>query len=99
MLLYVLIVDYFQNSEFKTRPSDVDCTFDTRSSDVSSDLYISFTGDPIWDLIPIHLDVFRGDAGLLKSFLESYKLPLVRRGSQNGLELDNKYGRLSYHAM
>lgn len=61
-----------------------------------SDLSI---GDPIWDLIPIHLDVFRGDPCLLKQFLESYKLPLVRRTSQNGLEHDDKFRRLSYHAM
>ncbi|XP_077249906.1 transferases, transferring glycosyl groups isoform X2 [Tasmannia lanceolata] len=49
-----------------------------------SDLSI---GDPLCDLIPIHLDVFRGDSSLLKKLLESYKLPLVRRPSQHGMLL------------
>ncbi|KFK42213.1 hypothetical protein AALP_AA2G226200 [Arabis alpina] len=40
-----------------------------------SDLTI---GDPIYDLIPIYLDVFRGDAKLFKKLLESYDLPLIR---------------------
>jgi hypothetical protein len=47
-----------------------------------SDLTI---GDPICDLIPIYLDVFRGDADLLKKLLENYGLPLIRsRSSENG---------------
>ncbi|KAK9130103.1 hypothetical protein Sjap_010590 [Stephania japonica] len=62
-----------------------------------SDLYI---GDPVCDLIPVHLDVFRGDSQLLKKFLENYKRPLIRKSlhSQpaNG---GNKFERLSYHAM
>jgi len=42
-------------------------------------------GDPICDLIPIYLDVFRGDADLLKKLLENYGLPLIRsRSSENG---------------
>uniref|UniRef100_A0A5B7AND4 Uncharacterized protein n=1 Tax=Davidia involucrata TaxID=16924 RepID=A0A5B7AND4_DAVIN len=62
-----------------------------------SDLSI---GDPICDLIPIHLDVFRGDPCLLKRFLESYKLPLVRRISHHeSVERGSKFGRLSYLAM
>ncbi|KAI4388722.1 hypothetical protein MLD38_001027 [Melastoma candidum] len=56
-------------------------------------------GDPLYDLIPIHLDIFRGDASLLKQFLQSYKLPLVRPIIYNGLEEDVKYRRLSYRAM
>ncbi|XP_057974918.1 lysine-specific demethylase JMJ21 isoform X2 [Malania oleifera] len=57
-------------------------------------------GDPLFDLIPIHLDVFRGDIHLLRQLLESYKLPLVRTISQHtSMEGDNKSGRLSYHAM
>ncbi|GLT56427.1 hypothetical protein SLA2020_294690 [Shorea laevis] len=57
-------------------------------------------GDPINDLIPIHLDVFRGNSRLLKQFFQSYKLPLVRgiakhKSWGNG----DKFGRLSYHAM
>ncbi|OAY79646.1 F-box protein, partial [Ananas comosus] len=36
-------------------------------------------GDPLYDLIPLYLDVFRGDVSLLKKFLESYNLPLSRR--------------------
>ncbi|KAL6962751.1 hypothetical protein U1Q18_037708 [Sarracenia purpurea var. burkii] len=62
-----------------------------------SDLSI---GDPICDLIPIHLDVFRGDPNLLKKFLESYRLPLSRKISQHGsIEGDSKFGQLSYIAM
>lgn len=38
-------------------------------------------GDPIYDLIPIYLDVFRGDADLFKKLLESYGLPLIRSNS------------------
>lgn len=40
-----------------------------------SDLSI---GDPIYDLIPIYLDVFRRDTELFKKLLESYGLPLIR---------------------
>ncbi|KAL0732014.1 hypothetical protein Bca4012_028108 [Brassica carinata] len=48
-----------------------------------SDLSI---GDPIYDLIPIYLDVFRGDPDLFKKLLESYGLPLIRSKSsaENG---------------
>ncbi|KAK3025931.1 hypothetical protein RJ639_040847 [Escallonia herrerae] len=40
-------------------------------------------GDPISDLIPLHLDIFRGDPRLLKRFLENYKLPPVSSISQH----------------
>ncbi|XP_062101378.1 lysine-specific demethylase JMJ21-like [Humulus lupulus] len=57
-------------------------------------------GDPIYDLIPIYLDVCRGDPRLLKQLLESYKLPLVKSLYQpKSAEGGDKYGRLSYHAM
>lgn len=52
-------------------------------------------GHPICDVIPIHLDVFRGDSRLLQQFLESYKLPLVSRKSVK----NTRYGRPSYLAM
>ncbi|CAI8599082.1 unnamed protein product [Vicia faba] len=62
-----------------------------------SDLSI---GDPIFDLIPIYLDVFRGDSYLLKKFLESYKLPFPCNISKCELkEGGQKFGRLSYAAM
>ncbi|XP_058087090.1 lysine-specific demethylase JMJ21 isoform X2 [Magnolia sinica] len=65
-----------------------------------SDLSI---GDPIFDLIPIHLDIFRGDSQLLKKFLESYRLPLAGRPSEDDMLLDgkveSKFRRLSYRAM
>ena len=62
--------------------------------------FVSFAGDPICDLIPIHLDVFRGDPRLLKRFLESYKLPLVRRKLRDeSVKGGSKRGRLSYLAM
>uniref|UniRef100_A0A5B7AMM6 Uncharacterized protein n=1 Tax=Davidia involucrata TaxID=16924 RepID=A0A5B7AMM6_DAVIN len=62
-----------------------------------SDLSI---GDPLCDLIPIHLDVFRGDTRLMKRFLENYKLPFVRRISHHeSVESCSKFGRLSYLAM
>lgn len=64
------------------------------------DSFISFAGDPIYDLIPIYLDIFRGDRSLLEQFLKSYKLPLVRGVSQNeSVKGGDKFGRLSYHAM
>ncbi|XP_062026333.1 lysine-specific demethylase JMJ21-like [Rosa rugosa] len=57
-------------------------------------------GDPIYDLIPLYLDIFRGDCYLLKQFLDSYKLPLVRQASPHEyMEGGDKFGRLSYHAM
>ncbi|MBA0691839.1 hypothetical protein Goari_009445, partial [Gossypium aridum] len=55
-------------------------------------------GDSINDLIPMHLDVFRGNSDLLKQFLKSYKLSLMRKTPMQGSD-DDKYGRLSYHAM
>ncbi|XP_010273004.1 PREDICTED: F-box protein At1g78280 [Nelumbo nucifera] len=62
-----------------------------------SDLSI---GDPIYDLIPIHLDVFKGDSRLFWRFLESYRLPFMRKTSEcRPLESGNKFERLSYHAM
>ncbi|XP_058786350.1 lysine-specific demethylase JMJ21-like isoform X2 [Vicia villosa] len=62
-----------------------------------SDLSI---GDPIFDLIPIYLDVFRGDSYLLKKFLESYKLPFPCNISKcESTEDGQKFGRLSYAAM
>ncbi|KAL2504282.1 F-box protein [Abeliophyllum distichum] len=56
-------------------------------------------GDPILDLIPIHLDIFRGDTHLLKQFLKSYGLALGRRKSLNELVEDNRFHRLSYRTM
>eukprot|EP01018_Ginkgo_biloba_P005286 Gb_12446 [translate_table: standard] len=68
-----------------------------------SDLSI---GDPIYELISIYLDVFRGNAVLLKHFLSSYKLPLLTRigwTEQNMVGVSqadpDKLVRLSYHAM
>ncbi|KAH1065366.1 hypothetical protein J1N35_030353 [Gossypium stocksii] len=55
-------------------------------------------GDSINDLITMHLDVFRGNSDLLKQFLKSYKLSLMRKTPKQGSD-DDKYGRLSYHAM
>ncbi|KAM7253241.1 hypothetical protein ACFE04_025859 [Oxalis oulophora] len=61
-----------------------------------SDLSI---GDPIYDVIPIYLDVFKGDPKLFKQFLESYKLRLERRSHPESINGGDKLGRLSYHAM
>ncbi|KAL8231955.1 hypothetical protein R6Q57_001733 [Mikania cordata] len=53
-------------------------------------------GDPILDLIPIHLDIFRGDVQLLNKLLESYKLPFGKRcSSDDGC----KVRHISYLAM
>lgn len=60
-------------------------------------IYFSFADDPICDLIPIYLDVFRGNPNLLQQLLESYKLPLARR-SQNS-DSGDKLSRLSYRIM
>ncbi|KAG8632916.1 hypothetical protein MANES_18G065400v8 [Manihot esculenta] len=55
-------------------------------------------GDRIYDLIPIYLDIFRGDSSLLTQFLESYNLPLLT-SEHESVKSSNKFGRLSYHAM
>ncbi|XP_010535386.1 PREDICTED: F-box protein At1g78280 isoform X2 [Tarenaya hassleriana] len=55
-------------------------------------------GDPIYELIPIYLDVFRGDGDLLKKLLESYKLPLVRSRVSRESPRDKEL-KLSYRAM
>ncbi|XP_037496142.1 F-box protein At1g78280 isoform X2 [Jatropha curcas] len=55
-------------------------------------------GDRIYDLIPVYLDVFRGDSSLLKQFLESYKLPLLT-SKHEPIKGSEKFERLSYHAM
>ncbi|RZC87778.1 hypothetical protein C5167_028230 [Papaver somniferum] len=57
-------------------------------------------GDPILDIIPMHIDIFRGNSELLRRFLESYRSPLLRRKlSHEPEESGDKFGRLSYHAM
>ncbi|GFP93353.1 F-box protein at1g78280 [Phtheirospermum japonicum] len=61
-----------------------------------SDLTI---GEPILDIIPLYLDVFRGDPHLLKQFLDSYKLPLMRNKSHVNTAVDKRFDRLSYRAM
>jgi hypothetical protein len=67
---------------------------------ILADFFISFAGDPIFDLIPIYLDVFRGDSYLLKQFLESYKLPFSCNISKyESAEGGQKFARLSYVAM
>lgn len=61
---------------------------------------IYFAGDPILDLIPPYLDVFRGDSNLLKRFLESYKLPFPSNiGNSESTDGGQKFSRLSYIAM
>ncbi|XP_073022149.1 lysine-specific demethylase JMJ21 [Primulina eburnea] len=61
-----------------------------------SDLTI---GDPLLDLIPIYLDVFRGDSRLLNHFLNSYRRPFVGKESLKPSVADSRFGRLSYRAM
>lgn len=58
--------------------------------------FLNVLGDPILDLIPIHLDIFRGDVQLLKKLLESYKLPFGKRFSSND---GCKVRKISYLAM
>ena len=71
-----------------------------RKKHISVFFFIYFSGDPLVDLIPIYLDVFRGDSYLLKKFLESYKLPFASNISRyESTEGDQKFGRLSYVAM
>lgn len=62
-------------------------------------LFHSFAGDPVCDLIPIYLDVFRGDQSLLQQFLKSYKLPFRGMSQHESVGGDDKYGRLSYVIM
>lgn len=62
-----------------------------------SDLSI---GDPILDVIPIHLDIFRGDTRLLKQLLSRSKLPLLKKEPRNNTtEEVMKFQRASYRAM
>ncbi|KNA15547.1 hypothetical protein SOVF_097330 [Spinacia oleracea] len=57
-------------------------------------------GDPILDLIPIHLDIFKGEPRLLKQLLSRYKLPFLKKNSENNLtEEVMKFQRASYRAM
>uniref|UniRef100_A0A1D1Z0D8 F-box protein At1g78280 n=1 Tax=Anthurium amnicola TaxID=1678845 RepID=A0A1D1Z0D8_9ARAE len=58
-----------------------------------------FIGDPICDLIPIHIDVFRGDSVLLRRFLESYKVHFGRKSSDETVRGRLKFERVSYQAM
>ncbi|GAB2216089.1 hypothetical protein Droror1_Dr00023856 [Drosera rotundifolia] len=51
------------------------------------------------EVIPIHLNVFRGDVSLLKQLLLSYKLPFFKKEPEQKQATDNKFQRLSYHAM
>ncbi|CAN1181872.1 Lysine-specific demethylase JMJ21 [Linum perenne] len=55
------------------------------------------TGDRILDIIPIYLDIFRGDSAFLKRLLDCYKLPLLVRKKSTSVQ--EKFGRLSYRAM
>ncbi|KAJ6852279.1 F-box protein isoform X1 [Iris pallida] len=60
-------------------------------------------GDPLYDLIPIYLDIFRGDVYLLKKLLENYRIPLTRTSEDvlSGRPGENreKFKRVSYRAM
>jgi hypothetical protein len=61
------------------------------------------SGDPLLDIIPLYLDVLRGDASLLKKFLESYALPFSKvkdRDTLTNRQLEeSKLNRISYRAM
>ncbi|WVZ57166.1 hypothetical protein U9M48_007585 [Paspalum notatum var. saurae] len=64
-----------------------------------SDLSI---GDPLCDIIPLHLDIFRGDTDLLWEFLRSYQLPFLRGESITDIYKsvkNSKFTRASYRAM
>ncbi|KAM0904304.1 hypothetical protein ACQ4PT_018096 [Festuca glaucescens] len=64
-----------------------------------SDLTI---GDPLFDLIPLHLDVFRGDIDLLREYLRSYQLPFLRGMSNADISKsvqNSKFSKASYRAM
>ncbi|OEL37244.1 F-box protein [Dichanthelium oligosanthes] len=59
-------------------------------------------GDPLCDIIPLHLDVFRGDTDLLREFLRSYQLPLLRGKSNTDIYKsvqNSKFSRASYRTM
>ena len=60
------------------------------------------TGDPLCDLIPMHLDVFRGDVDLLREYLRSYQLPFLRGKSNKDIYnsvQNSKFSKVSYRAM
>ncbi|KAJ3700110.1 hypothetical protein LUZ61_003815 [Rhynchospora tenuis] len=60
-------------------------------------------GDPLLDIIPLYLDVLRGERPLLKKFLESYALPFSKVTDQDALTnmllQEPKLKRISYRAM
>uniref|UniRef100_A0A7C9ARL2 JmjC domain-containing protein n=1 Tax=Opuntia streptacantha TaxID=393608 RepID=A0A7C9ARL2_OPUST len=57
-------------------------------------------GDRILDVIPIYLDVFKGDQRFLKEMLSTYKLPLLKGKLKNNLtDKVMKFKRPSYRTM
>lgn len=81
------------------------CTFFEFEVTVTIILWYFFfvwAGDPICDIIPLHLDIFRGDTDLLKEFLRIYQLPLLRGESITDVYKsvqNSKFSRASYRAM
>ncbi|KAJ8433781.1 hypothetical protein Cgig2_025944 [Carnegiea gigantea] len=57
-------------------------------------------GDRILDVIPIYLDVFKGDQRFLKEMFSTYKLPLLKGSSKSNLtDKVMKFKRASYRTM
>jgi len=66
----------------------------------SNDLIFQSPGDRILDVIPIYLDVFKGDQRFLKEMLSTYKLPLLKGNLKNNLtDKVMKFKRPSYRTM
>ncbi|CAM0873492.1 unnamed protein product [Alopecurus aequalis] len=86
--------------------SDAKSTGDRELEELNSIHIIDFSdlsiGDPLCDLIPLHLDVFRGDVDLLREYLRSYQLPFLRGKSNkdiyNSVQI-SKFSKASYRAM
>jgi hypothetical protein len=65
-------------------------------------IVLVLSGEPLCDIIPLHLDVFRGDTDLLREFLRSYQLPLLKGESNADIYKtvqNSKFSRASYRAM
>lgn len=82
------------------------CMHKTIEEQTKGDLSCSgliISGDPLLDIIPLYLDVLRGDTHLLKKFLESYALPFSKAKDRNALTNgrleESKLNRISYRAM
>ena len=67
--------------------------------------FLFIVGDPLYEMVPIFLDVFRGDVRFMNQFLASYNLPLTSKSNELSTTLgqpanpETAVNKLSYRAM